>query len=166
MASYILVGSSSIVQVLSPTVTADVVAATIQTVPSGIVATTTVPQSEFDSGAASATLASFADAIEAVIASGFVSGGSGSSSLDGSGLQQYFVTFEVVYDPPGAPSGTVTADVDVPVSFLSGVGSVPGVARRRGAMDLIGATYNNLVALSGNQPTTAAPASTPTDTAV
>lgn len=149
MASYTLVGSSSIVQILSPTVSQDAVAATIKTNPTGIIATTLVPQVDFDAGAAADDLTSFATAIEQAVAAGHVSGGTGSSSLDASGLQEYFVTFEVFYNPPGAPAGTVTADAVVPVSLLTPLVADAGGTRRRNALDIIGEVYNNLVALSG-----------------
>jgi hypothetical protein len=149
MPSYILVGSSSIVQIISPSVAAEMVAATIQTVPTGIIATTLVPQVDFDSAAGASDLTDFADAIEAVIADGKAVAGSGTSKLDTNGLQQYYVTFEVAYNPPGAPTGTVHVDVDVPASFLTMPASEPGMTRRMNAFDLIDKAYDNLVALAG-----------------
>lgn len=158
MASYTLIGSSSIVQVLSPKVVSDMVAATIETHPTSIRATKLVTQADFDSGSAAADLAAFADAIEAVVAGGKVVGGSGNSNLDASGLQQYFVAFEVGYNPPGAPTGTVTVDVDVPVSLLTPQGTDPNSSPPGAVLSLIDAAYNNLVALSGNTPATVAAA--------
>lgn len=148
-ANYILIGSTSIVQVLSATVIADVVAATIQTLPTGIRAQTLVPQDAFDQGAAGPLLSTFAGNIEAIIAQGKATGGSGTSSLDASGLQQYAVTFTVTYNPPGAPIGSVTADVDVPVGLLSDSDPATGPASFAQAVALVDATYSNLVALAG-----------------
>ena len=116
MASYTLIGNNAIVQVLSPTVSEDMQAATIQTIPTGIIATALVSQKSFTDDKAAESLTAFADNIETIIGQGKAVGGSGTSSLDASGLQAYFVTFTVGYDPPGAPTGTVTTDVDVPVN--------------------------------------------------
>lgn len=148
MASYLLVGSDSIVQVLSPTVSEDMQAATIQTIPTGIIATTLLAKADFDAGTAGPLLTDFADAIEVVVSQGKAVGGSGTTSLDASGLQQFFVTFEVAYNPPSAPSGTVTADVDVPVGLLS-MEEVPEQGSLVGEAEaLVNKAYNNLVKLS------------------
>ncbi len=164
MASYILVGSASIVQVLSPTVTEDSVACTIQTQPTGIIATLAVSQDAFNEGGASEELTAFADNIEAIIEQGKATGGTGTSSLDVSGLQAYFVTFTVSYNPPGAPTGTVTVDVDVPVGLLSESDPVIGQTLFAQAVALIDTAWSNLVALSGNTPPASAPPVQPVST--
>jgi hypothetical protein len=148
MSSYVLVGSSSIVQILGPNTSADMVSATIRTQPTGIVATTLVSQVAFDDGSAGPALTSFADAIETIIGQGKAVGGSGTSSLDASGLMSYFVTFEVAYSPAGAPTGTVTVDVDVSVGLLDTSDAEIGRTLMGEAEALINAAYDNLVALS------------------
>jgi len=159
MASYILIGSASVVQVLSPKVTQDTVVATIQTVPSGIIVAMPVPQESFDAGDAGPILSTLADGIEAIIGQGKAIGGSGTSALAPSGLTEYFVTFEVGYNPPGAPSGTVTADVNVPVGLLAEGVSVGGYSSLAAAEAIIDKAYQNLVSLSGTPESSAAPAS-------
>ena len=163
MAGYILIGSASIVQVLSPKVTQDTVVCTIKTVPTGIIATLPVSQVSFNSNGAAEQLTQFADNIEEIIAGGKAVGGSGTSSLDASGLTEYFVTFEVGYNPPGAPTGTVTVDVDVPVGLLIEQDALIGRTLFAEATALIDKAYKNLVALAG-QPATAAAAPPPPST--
>lgn len=152
MPSYILIGSADIVQVLSPQVKAETVVASIQTVPTGIIAAFPVDKTAFDDGTASTFLTDFADSIEAIIAGGKAVGGSGTSELGASRLQDYFVTFEVAYNPPGAPPGNVTTDVDVPVGLLSQLETFGGQTQIGQAEALIDAAYNSLVALSGGTP--------------
>jgi hypothetical protein len=161
VASYTLIGNASIVQVLGPKVAADKEAATIQTRPTGIIATLLVDQTAFEDGTAGAFLTDFADSIEAIIAGGKAVGGSGSSSLDASNLQQYFVTFEVAYNPPGAPLGAVTTDVDVPVGLLSKITTVGGQSQIGQAEAMIDKAYSNLVSLAGGTPATAPAAAAP-----
>ena len=158
MASYTLIGNASIVQVLSAKVSANMEAVTIQTIPSGVIATMLVSQDAFDKQAAGPVLTTFADNIEAIIGQGKAVGGAGSSELDGSGLMQYAVTFEVGYNPPGAPVGTVTTDVDVPVGLLNSDDALIGRTLFGQATAMIDAAYSNLVALSGSTPA-AAPSS-------
>ena len=148
MASYTLIGSASIVQVISPTVAVDMQAVTIQTKPSGIVATKLVDEAFFQAGTAGPIIKDFADSVESIMADGKAVGGTGTTSLDSSGLQQYFVTFTVGYDPPGAPAGTVTADVAVPVTLLSGADSAEGYVNLAEAEDMLNTAYANLVALA------------------
>jgi hypothetical protein len=149
MAGYTLIGSDSVVQVLSPTVTQDSVVATIQTSPTGVVATTVVSQAAFDNNSAAEELTALADNIEELIAQGKATGGSGTSSLDSSGLTVYYVTFTVGYNPPNAPTGTVTVDVDVPVNLLTVSDPEINTTLLAEAEKLIDNAYNSLVALSG-----------------
>jgi len=146
--SYVLIGSSSVVQVLSTTVAQQSVVATIQTIPSNVVAATAVSQTSFDANAAAETLTALADNIEAIIAQGKAIGGTGTSDLDASGLTVYYVTFTVGYNPPNAPTGTVTVDVDVPVNLLNV--DDPTISRTlvTQAEATINKAYNSLVALS------------------
>lgn len=149
MASYVLVGSDSIVQVLTPTVSEDMVAATIQTDTTGIIATMLVSQTAFDNNSAAEELTAFADNIEEIISQGHAVGGTGTSDLDANGLQVYYVTFTVGYNPTGAPVGTVTVDVDVPVNLLGQSDPAINTTVLGEAEDLVNAAYNSLVALAG-----------------
>ena len=146
--SYHLIGSASIVQVLSPTVVVDQQAVTIQTIPSGVIATTLVDEVFFQAGTAGPIIKDFADSIESVMRNGKATGGTGTTALDASGLMAYFVTFTVAYNPPGSPAGTVTTDADVPVTLLTGADSAQGYVNIAQANAIIDAAYANLVALS------------------
>lgn len=148
MSSYTLVGTVSVRQILGPQVSEEVVVCTIQTQPTGIVAATLVSQHAFDNGAAGPQLTNFAEAIEEIVSQGKVVGGSGSADLDASGLQEYFVTFEVGYNPPGAPRGTVTVDVPVPVGLLNTEDAELGRVLFGQAEAMIDKAYANLVALA------------------
>lgn len=148
MAGYTLIGNAPTIQVFSPTVSADVQLATIQTSPSGSIATMPVSETSFQANQAAETLTALADNIETIIGQGKATGATGSSELLPSGLTQYYVTFTVAYNPPGAPPGAVTTEVDVPVGLLSV--DDPAIERTllTEAEALIDAAYNSLVALS------------------
>ena len=146
--SYTLVGSYSSVQVLGPTSSQAVEVASIQTIPTGVVAVIPVVKREFDAGTAGPLLTTFADNIEAVIGQGKAVDGSGKSVLDDNGLVEYYVTFTVGYDPPGAPPGQVTADVDVPIGLLSEGDAELGATLLAQAEAQVTAAYDNLVSLS------------------
>lgn len=148
MASYVLKGSTSTVQVLSPTSSQEAVVATIETIPSGVIAYKAVSRVSFDTDMAAEQLTGFAEAIEAVMSQGKAVSGVGTSDLDSSGLTQYFVTFTVGYNPPGAPPGQVTVDVDVPVGLLDLEDAQIGQTLLSEAEDLIDKAYQNLVSLS------------------
>jgi len=149
MASYTLIGSDSVVQVLSPTVSQDSVYCTISTLPTGVIASTVVSQASFDANDAAETLTALANNIEEIIAQGKATGGSGTSSLDSSGLTEYFVTFTVGYDPPNAPVGTVTVDVDVPINLLSVSDPAINQTLIAEAEQMIDTAYQGLVSLAG-----------------
>lgn len=148
MASYTLIGSVSTIQVLSTTTTQEAVLATIQTNPSNVVASIPVSQVSFEANSAAETLTALADNIETILGQGKAVGGVGSQDLDNSGLTVYFVTFTVGYDPPGAPPGQVTVDVDVPVNLLSIDDPEINQTLLGEAETLINNAYNSLVALS------------------
>lgn len=149
MSSYSLWGSASIVQVLSPTVSEDMVQVTIETNPSGVFATTLVSQVSFNTNQAADQLTAFADAIEAIMSQGKAVGGTPSSKLDANGLQAFYVTFTVAYNPPNGPQGTITADVDVPVGLLDQADAEIGRTLQGEAEALIDAAYNSLVSMAG-----------------
>lgn len=144
MASYSLLASNSTVQVLSPTIVNDAVFCTIQTRPSGIIASMTVSQAAFDAGEAGPELTAFADGIEAIVGRGHIVGGSGTQTIDPSGLLADQVAFVVEYVPPGTANTSITADALVPVGLLSQ--SDPAIAEvvLGEAEAIIAKVYNNL----------------------
>ena len=148
MSTYTLVGSVSTIQVLSPTSTQEAVLATIQTTTSGVIASIPVSQVSFDANQAAETLTALADNIETIIGQGKAVGGVGTSDLQPSGLTVYYVTFTVGYDPPGAPPGQVTVDVDVPVNLLSIDDPEINQTLLTEAEAMINKAYNSLVAMS------------------
>lgn len=148
MASYTLIASTSTVQVLSTTGSQEAVVATIQTAPSGVVASIAVSRVSFDANSAAETLTALADNIETIIGQGKATGGTGTSDLDANGLTEYFVTFTVAYNPPSAPPGQVTVDVDVPVNLISVSDPTINETLLAEAEALIDKAYNSLVALS------------------
>lgn len=142
------VTSQSSVQVTGPTSSQAVELVTIQTIPTGVIATIPVMKKEFDDNTAGPLLTTFADNIEAVISQGKAIGGTGTSSLDGSGLIEYFVTFTVSYDPPGVVAGDLTADVDVPIGLLSSADAEIGRTLVEQAEALVDDTYTSLVSMT------------------
>ena len=116
--SYSLIASESTVQVLSPTVVNDVVYCTIQTHPSGVIASIPIDAQLFLNQTISGELLAFAEAIELVMAEEGVVAGTGGQSIDPSGLLSDEVTFVVQYVPPGSTATAVTADAVVPVDYL------------------------------------------------
>lgn len=148
MASYTLVGSTSTVQVLSTTGAQDAVVASIQTIPSGAVVSTAVSRVSFDANQAAETLTALADNIENLLNGGHATGATGTSDLDSNGLTEYFVTFTVAYNPPGAPPGQVTVDVDVPVNLLSVSDPEINSTLIQEAEKLINDAYTHLVNMS------------------
>ena len=149
MASYAIKGSDSIVQVLTPTVSEDMVSVTILTSPTGIAATTLVSQTSFDDNKAAETLTAFADNIEQLIALGKAIGGTGSQTLDANGLLSYFVTFTVAYNAAGVPVNQVTVDVDVPVNLLTQTDPAINEVVFGEAEAKIDTAYNSLVSMAG-----------------
>jgi hypothetical protein len=149
MAGYTLIGSASIVQVLSPTVSEDMVAATILTKPTGVVATALVSQVAFDNNSAAEELSAVANNIETIIAQGKAVSGTSSQTLNASGLLDYFVTFTVAYNPPGAPAGAVTVDVDVPVNLISVSDPAINKVLLPQAEAIVDKAYQSLVSMAG-----------------
>lgn len=102
----------------------------------------------FDADSAAATLTALADNIETIMSQGKAIGGYDTSNLDANGLTEYFVTFTVAYNPPGAQTGQITVDVDVPVNLLSIDDPEINATLLAEAEALIDKGYNGLVALS------------------
>lgn len=149
MASYELKGSYSTVQVLGPSLINDVVYCTIETIPSGVIASMPVDQSAFDGGTAGTLLDGFAQAIELVMQQGEAVAGQGQQTIDQSGLLQDVVTFTVEYTPPGAGATSITAQADVPVPLLSTVETIGGQTTIADAEAIVHAVYLNLENLAG-----------------
>lgn len=149
MAEYVLLASESTVQVLSATVVNDVIYSTIQTSPSGVIASMPLDKAFFEAGVGNQYLQYFADGIEAIMSIDGVIAGAGSQQLDSSGLLADTVTFTVTYSSSGSASGAVTADADVPVGYLN---ATPGTTSGGGipaAEEIVNAAISNLQALAG-----------------
>ena len=159
--SYLLVSSQSTIQVLSPTVVQDVVVASIQTQPSGVVADLWFPQDVWDGGTAATTLNEYAANIESVRQMPQVVGASSGQSLDDSGLLQSEITFVVGYAPPGSLYPPATVDVVVPASELNPLfrfSGEPGVTKAKTAIQ---AAYQNLVNIASGTDTSSASTTPP-----
>lgn len=118
MAAYSLVGSYSTVQVLSPTLTQNVVYCTIRTTPSQVIASLPIDADFFGQNEGGRQLEAFAEAIERIMSEPAIIAGVGSQQIDSSSLLADYVTFTVRYPDTGAPGTTVTAEADVPVTLL------------------------------------------------
>ena len=149
MANYSLLASESTVQVLSPTIVNDVVYCTIQTDPTGIIASIPVQASVFNKGQAGPELAALANGIETIVGRGHVVGGSGVQTIDASGLLQDQVSFTVEYVPPGNGSTSITAEALVPVGYLNQTDTVIEEAALNNAEAIIDKTYKNLQNAAG-----------------
>lgn len=144
--SYALVGSYDTVQVLSPTLTVDVVYCTIATQPSSAIVSRTVNRSVFDQGQAGVQLTNFADAVEQILSDTRVIAATGDQSIDLSGLLADFVVFTVQYvDPVLAPNGA-TAEASVGVDQLDFSDVTIGPTLLQGVLAIIDQTYTNLQA--------------------
>jgi hypothetical protein len=149
VAGYALKGSYPTVQVLSPSLVNDVQYCTIQTDPSGVIASIPVQQDIFDSGATGPELTNFADAIEQIMNDVNVIGAVGSQTLDANGLLADQVAFTVEYVAPGSSGTSVTAEALVPVTMLNFTDAQIGTASLANVQAIIDATYANLLAAAG-----------------
>ena len=150
MASYTLIATETTVQVLSPTVVMDVVYATIQTSPSGVIASLPVAKIDFDAGTAGPILASYANDIEVLMNYPHVIGGQGTQTIDATGLIQDNVAFVVQYVPTSGTGTAITAEAVVPSGLLSEGGDPAIESILLGeARAIINGVYDNLVSLAG-----------------
>jgi hypothetical protein len=149
VASYALIASESTVQVLSPTVVNDVVYCTIQTQPSGVIASMPVQKNVFDSGTAGPELTALADAIEQIMALTEVVAATGTQTIDSSGLIADQVAFTVEYVPPGTTSTSITAEALVPIGYLNFTDALIGQTSLANTEAIITAVYNNLQNAAG-----------------
>jgi hypothetical protein len=144
VASYSLVGSYSTVQVLSPTLINPVVYCTIQTLPSGVIASVPVQESVFDGGTSGVELGNFATAIEQVMADARVVAGVGEQIIDSSGLLADNVVFTVQYVGANTPPSGVTAEAVVPVGYLNFSDAEIGRVSEGNVETIITGVYDNL----------------------
>ena len=150
MATYGLVASETTVQVISPTVVIDIEYVTIQTQPSGVIASLPVIRQEFNQGTAGPLLQDYANNIELMMSQPHVIAGQGSQTLDSNGLLADNVVFTVEYVPAGGTASSVTAEAVVPTRLLS-EGGDPQIEQvlLPQAEAIISGVYNNLAAMAG-----------------
>lgn len=150
MAGYSLLATESTVQVLSPTVVMDVVYATIQTTPSGVICSLAVPKSEFDAGTAGPLIQSFANDVEELATYQHVIGAEGTQTIEATGLIQDNVAFIVQYVPANNPGTAITAEAVVPNGLLTEGGDPQFesvlIAQAKAIIDGV---YANLVSAAG-----------------
>lgn len=115
-AHYNLVTTQSSIQVISPTTVLDIVVATIQTKPSGVIFDYWLAKADFDEATAATILDAVAAGVEQIMSTQPVSAAVGSPQLDRSGLQAEIITFTVAYQTPGSVFPPATIDVEVPAS--------------------------------------------------
>lgn len=149
MAAYTLMGSYSTVRVLGPKLTIPVEYCTIQTVPSGVVASMPVAKDAFDASQGGPELTAFADAIEQIMARSEVIAGVGEEKIDPNGLISDQVDFTVQYVPPGGTAGTVTAIAEVPAASLNFEDGLIGATLLESVIAIIDGVYANLQNLAG-----------------
>lgn len=149
MASYTIQGSYSTVQVLSPSLVQPIQYTTIQTQPSGVIASIALDQGEFNAGTVAPLLSAFAEAVEQVMSDPRVVAGVGSQQLDANGLLADYVTFTVKYAGPGAAASGVTAEADVPVGLLNFTDGEIGTLLLAEVEAIIAAAYDALRSAAG-----------------
>jgi hypothetical protein len=135
--------------VLSPQVVNDVVYCTIQTSPTGIVASLPVSAVSFKNNASAEELGAFANNIETLVGRGNVIGGTGVQTIDGNGLLKDQVSFTVQYVPAGSGITSITADALVPANLLSVDDPEIDTTLLNEAEAIITKVYNNLKNAAG-----------------
>ena len=149
MASYSLQGSYSTVQVISPTLVQPIQYTTIQTSPSGVVASIALDQADFTAGTSGPLLTAFADAIEQIMGRTEVIAGVGEQAIDPSGLLTDNVVFTVQYVGPNTAKAGVTAEAIVPVGMLNFTDGAIGSLLLQEVDAIIQAAYDSLAAAAG-----------------
>lgn len=150
MAVYSLIGSYATVQVITPTFVYDVVYCTIQTNPSGVIASLPVQKETFDGGFAGPLLTDYGNNIELMMRQPGVIAGRGEQTLQEDGLLRDNVTFTVRYVPAGSTGTSNTAEAVVPSGLLS-EGGDPAIERvlLAQAEAIIAKVYANLKSAAG-----------------
>lgn len=149
MATYSIQGSYSTVQVITPSLTQPIQYTTIQTDPSGVIASIALDKAEFDAHTASPLLQAFADAIETVMNHPEVIAGIGTQQLDENGLLSDYVTFTVQYSSPNTAKSGVTAEADVPVGLLNFTDGAIGALLLNQVDAILATAYNALQSAAG-----------------
>lgn len=149
MASYSLVSSYSTVQVLSPTLTQEVVYCTIKTIPSDVIAALPIDADFFLQNEGNRELEAFAEAIERVMSLGSVVAGVGNQQIDSTNLLADFVTFTVRYPDPPTAGTSITAEADVPVTLLDFSDPTFGDDLLHEVETIINSVYGSLKNLAG-----------------
>jgi len=148
MAGYAVLTSESTVQVLSPTFSNPVEYVTLQTTPSGVIASMPVQKDVFDAGGGGTDLGIFADAIEEIMALPHVVSAAGEQTLDDHGLLADNVAFTVEYTPPGTTNTSITTDVLIRAAELNFTDGQIGVTLRADVEAQLDKAYANLKAMA------------------
>jgi hypothetical protein len=148
--AYNLFSSESTVHVLSPTEILDAVRATVVTPNRGVIAASIVPEAHWGTVRGTQQLDQYAWGIEWLLDHTSAIAAIGTQSIDDNGLLQHQVTFTLEYTPPGAPTGKITAQVDVPNVLLEQIiapnGPHPGLDQ---AVQIIAQAEADLRAMAG-----------------
>lgn len=144
MAVYSLLSSVDTVQVLSPTLTNDVLYCTIRTNPSGVVASMPIPIIATDTFNGNPELTAFAQAIEQIMSDSRVIAAQGAQTIDPNGLIQDQVAFIVAYNPAGATPNAITGVANVPVASLNFTDGLIGATLLESVEQIIDNVYNSL----------------------
>lgn len=149
MAPYALIGSYSTVHVLSPSLTSAIEYCTIQTSPSGVIASIAVDEQTFQDNGAHTELALFEGAIESLMTQPGVVAATGQQTIDANGLLEDNVVFTVQYVPPNSKGTSITAEATVPVGLMPIVqGSIGGDLLAE-CEAIIAGVYDNLKSAAG-----------------
>lgn len=149
MATYSIVGSYSTVQSITPTLTQAIQYTTIQSDPSGVVASLPLDKGEFDKNEVGPQIQAFVDAIEEIMQRPEVIAGIGSQTIDPNGLLADYVVFTVQYSGPGAAPSGVTAQADVPTGMLNFTDGAIGGLLLQEVDAILAAAYNSLASAAG-----------------
>jgi hypothetical protein len=149
VAGYSIQGSYSTVQVITPTLTQPIQYTTIQTSPSGVIASIALDKADFDAGTASPLLTAFSNAIEQIMQRSEVIAGIGTQQIDENGLLTDYVTFTVQYVSANTASSGVTAEADVPVGMLNFTDGAIGALLLQEVDAIIAKAYNALQSAAG-----------------
>jgi hypothetical protein len=135
--------------VISANFVNNVVYCTIQTEPSGVIASIPVQQVVFDAGQSGPELTNLANAIEQIMNLPEVIAGTGSQTIDPTGLLADNVVFTVQYVSPTTPPSGVTAEAVVPVDTLNFTDGQIGQVALANVENIITDVYNNLKEAAG-----------------
>jgi hypothetical protein len=145
---YIVLDTQTTIQVISPTTVLDIEYVTASTTPTGVIFAYPLLEETWQANGGGETLGNIATAIENLVTSNHVVGGSNSQDLDNSGLLVDYVDLIVEYDPPnGLPlQSTVSVPISAFVGTELGIGGIviPGIETPE---QYVEAEYDRLVAL-------------------